>query len=72
MASINSMANQQPQITAAQFASKFNSKREIYNFLTLDVGAYLPQYDTITVYFLKDLIAGSKKCKSFHSTLTFV
>ena len=67
MDQIDNMANQNAQITAATFASKFNSKREIYMFLTVDVRAYLPAYDTVTIYFLKDLISGAKKCKSHHS-----
>ena len=50
-----------PTITAAAFASKFRSKREIYQFLTLDVQAYLPDCDNLTIYFLKDLIHGKKK-----------
>ena len=67
MSHINSMANQNPNITAATFASKYNSKREVYMFLTMDFRAYLPAYDTVTIYFLKDLISGVKKCKSHHS-----
>jgi len=42
-------------------AAKFRSKKEIYFFLTLDVKAYLPHHTTVTIYFLKDLIAGTKK-----------
>ncbi len=45
------------------FASKYKSKREVYNFLTIDCHAYLPPYDTLTIYFLKDLIGGRKKSK---------
>ena len=43
-----------PQITAAQFASKFKSKREIYTFLVVDARAYLPAFETVTIYFLKE------------------
>ena len=39
------------------------SKRECYNFLAVDVGAYLPHFDLVTVYFLKDLANGKKNCK---------
>ena len=55
-------ANNQP-VTVAAFAAKFRSKREIYQFLTLDVRAYLPPVHTLTVYFLKDLVSGAKKRK---------
>ncbi len=32
------------KITAKEFAAKFRSKREVYNFLAVQVGAYLPSY----------------------------
>jgi hypothetical protein len=42
--------NQQPpakeKITSKDFAAKFQSKREVYNFMSIDVGAYLPSYGT--------------------------
>ena len=51
----------QSKITASTFASKFRSKREIYVFLTVDVRAYLPNCDNLTIYFLKDLVTGKRK-----------
>ena len=59
-------AQQIPQmvrITAKEFQAKFSTKRECFSFLTIDCKAYLPDYNTVTIYFLKDLIAGRKKCK---------
>jgi hypothetical protein len=50
-------------ILASEFASKAKSKREIYVFLSTNVMAYLPDFDTVTIYFLKELISGRKKCK---------
>ena len=41
--------------------AKFQTKQEIYNFLIYDYKGYLPDYDTITVYFMKDIIAGKKE-----------
>ena len=32
------------RITAKEFAAKYRSKREVYNFLSVQVGAYLPSY----------------------------
>ena len=52
---------QKKSITAATFASKFRSKREIYVFLTVDVKAYLCNCDSLTIYFLKDLVTGKRK-----------
>jgi len=37
------------KITAAAFSAKYRSKREIYNLLTVDCGAYLPSYDSTTI-----------------------
>ena len=54
------------KISSKDFAAKYNSKRETYNFLACDVGAYLPPYDNVTIYFLKELMCGKKKM--LHST----
>ena len=51
------------QMTAAQFAAKFSSKKEIYFFLTVECRAYLPPFENITIYYLKDLVDGRQKCK---------
>ena len=45
------------------FMAKYKSKRECYNFLAVQVEVYLPAYECVTIYFLKDLIAGRKKRK---------
>ena len=55
---------QQPQpsiVTAAEFNAKFRSKREVYQFLAFDVGAYLPPYDNVTVFHLRDLASGKRQ-----------
>jgi hypothetical protein len=54
------------------FSSKFRSKREIYTFLTVDGEVYLPAFETVTVYFCKDIVEGNKKCESSEILLTFV
>ena len=59
--------NGQVQITTAEFAAKFKSKREIYQLLTVDASAYLSSYESLTIYFLKSLISGEKLCKSIIS-----
>ena len=38
-------------------------KREVYNFLSVDVGVYLPAYEQVTIYYLKDIARGKKKSK---------
>ena len=56
------------QISAKEFSAKYKSKKECYNFLTVEVGAYLSHYETVTIYFLRDIVAGRKKCKSERAT----
>ena len=46
------------RISSKEFASKYQGKREIYNFLACDVGIYLPPFDNVTIYFLKELMGG--------------
>ena len=47
-------------VSSKEFSAKYKSKREIFNFLATDVGIYLPPYDNVTIYFLKELMQGSK------------
>ena len=53
--------NQSVRISSKEFQAKYNSKREIYNFLATDCGVFLPPYDNVTIYFLKELMGGKKK-----------
>ena len=48
-------------MTSAEFGAKFKSKREVYRFLAAEVKAYLPAFETITVWHLRDLSAGKKR-----------
>ena len=57
----NPSSNNTTSISSKEFAAKYRSKREIYNFLATDVGVYLPPYDNVTIYFIKDLLFGRKK-----------
>ena len=49
--------------TAMELGAKFKSKGEVYHFLVVDVKMALPKYQQVTIWFLKDLMAGNKKCK---------
>ena len=60
------MQNQQQQfngqqVSAQAFAAKFKSKKEIYNFLTIDGKVFLPPYENVTVYHMRDIISGAKR-----------
>ena len=48
-----------------ELAERSTSKggQEVYQLLTIDVGAYLPSYQLVTIYFLKDLLSGAKQRK---------
>jgi hypothetical protein len=54
------LGNQRQHIAVAEFASKFQSKKECYNFLTQEVKAYEPPAETVTLWHLKDQIRGAK------------
>ena len=61
---MNQVVGGQAQLTGVsskEFAAKYKSKREIYNFLACEVGVYLPPYDNVAIYFLKELMNGKKK-----------
>ena len=58
-ANIETLSNH--DISAKQLASKFSTKMEIWRFLATEVGVYLPPYPTITIWALKDIVAGEKK-----------
>ena len=62
MQNINMQAPQ--RVPASTFSAKFSSKKECFNFLSVEVEAYLCNHETPTVYFLRQLIAGTKKCKA--------
>ena len=38
-----------------------SSKRDIYNFLTIEIGAYMPPFKDVSTFFLKDVMTGKKK-----------
>ena len=42
-------------------ASKFRTKREVYFFVTVVCKCYLPPYENVTTYHLRNLLNGSKK-----------
>ena len=54
-------AKTKDMVNAAAFASKFQSKREIWRFLSSEVGAYLASYPTMNIYHLKEIAAGKRK-----------
>ena len=49
-------------VNAGEVKAKMQDKRECYHFCTHELGLYLPSYDTVTVWHLRDLIT-SKRAK---------
>ena len=58
---ISSLSQPKVKVTAKDFAAKMRNKQEVYHFLTHDVGVYLPSYDTVTVWHMRDLVSGKRK-----------
>ena len=48
-------------ISSKEIGAKFEAKNEIYRFLASEVGVYLPSYETITIFHLRDIMSGAKK-----------
>ena len=58
---INSSQHQTTRIHAQAFAAKFKSKREVWRFATTEADIYLPSYETVTVFHIRDLLAGKRR-----------
>ena len=54
------------RITVDEWAAKAKDKTECYRILAHEHGAYLPHIDCITVWHLRDLAGGRKKCIKEH------
>lgn len=54
---------QHVKVLTKDFMTKFRTKGEVYRFLDVAVDAYLPPKECVTIYFLKDLMTGKRKCK---------
>ena len=52
------------QLSAAEVASKINSKSETFWMLSNSLDAHLPDEKYITIFFLRDLLTGKKKVSS--------
>ena len=58
------------EMSTRELAAKFNSKSEYHWFLVQEMGAYLPRVSHVTVYHLRDLMAGKKKVSAADVTAT--
>ena len=58
----------QVKVDVNLFNAKFGTKGEIYRFLATEAMVYLPPYETVTIWHLKDL-ATSTKTVSFQAPI---
>ena len=61
---INSVVANNPQlvsVNAASFGAKASSKKEVFRFLVSEGLIYLPPYETVTVFHMRDIVAGKRK-----------
>ena len=49
------------QINAASFGAKYSSKREVYRFVVSEAGIYLPPYEAVTVFHIRDIVSGKRR-----------
>ena len=66
----NGAGPQGKQYPSQLFGSRFKSKRDCHRFLTVEVGAYLPPFEVVTIYHLRELISGVKKVCFFNFTIS--
>jgi len=50
-----------------EILEKMASKKDVYNFLSIECEAYLPKLDTINIFFLKQITRGNKEVRGSHA-----
>ena len=56
-------------VSRAQLVGKMKSKADIYKILTKEGQLFLPPFDECPMVFIKDIMMGKKKVRSFGSNL---
>ena len=49
-------------VPVQEFAAKYQTKKEIYDFLTVNCKVVCPPADTVTIWHLRDMMSGVKGC----------
>ena len=57
---INSVSSATVRITAAEFAAKLPTKRDVWRFLGNEAKWYLPPEETVTIWHLRDMAMGNR------------
>ena len=58
---IASMNDRAIKVTSTEFSAVASSKTEVYRFLASEVGAFLDDYHTMTIWHLRDIMAGKRR-----------
>ena len=61
MDALPNQGHNQVKVDVNLFNAKFGTKGEIYRFLATEAMVYLPPYQTVTIWHLKELAASTKK-----------
>ena len=64
MDALPNQGNKHVKVDVNLFNAKFASKGEVYRFLATECSVYLPPYQTVTIWHLKDLAASKKTVSS--------
>ena len=56
------------QVSLAEFQKKYRTRKEVWQFVAMEMDVYCPEYEQCTSYFLADLACGVKhrKCHQFN------
>ncbi len=55
------MNQAQVEVSLLQLAGRCRSKKEVYQFMTLEGGAYMPKIASVNMFFLKQVFNNEKK-----------
>jgi hypothetical protein len=53
------------KVNIHEILEKFQSKKELFNFLVLECEAYLPKMDSINIFFLREILRGEKEVSDY-------
>ena len=63
MDALPNQGHNQVKVDVNLFNAKFGTKGEIYRFLATEAMVYLPPYQTVTIWHLKELASSTKKVR---------
>ena len=49
------------RVSVKEFMAKYKTKREVYHFCTVDAKLYVPPYETVTMWHLRDVATNKKR-----------